>query len=216
LSTLAIPEKYREGFATLLAISDADVGVIADALENTPPSASTKRLSVSVSKAFSGFTKEQVHEAVAALRSLYAVYANSDKPLADFLKELLPALQEISGSSILGPKRKGVVNRFQQLLGVQRVAVYARTKALAKSGEASFCKANINSDLRPVFIGGEDRPQGFILIHRLQLGFHTDDGEHKDFFLTLDDEDLQTLREAIERSEQKVKGLRKSVESFTF
>ena len=199
------------GVRTLLGLSKSDVDTIVTALSRIPASASTKRLSASVGSSLGEFTSEQLYEAMRALRSLYGAYSGSDTPLREFVKELLPSIQDLLAVRLSPTKRKEISLRLERLLGVEEVALYAGMRNLATAGEGSFCKARINTDLRPVFINGESKPKGFMLIHRLQLGFHQGEGEHKDFYVTLDDEDLGSLREAIDQAEKKARGLQATI-----
>jgi hypothetical protein len=93
------------------------------------------------------------------------------------------------------------------------------TKAydLQTEGERTFCDARILTDLRPVF--GKDiasGPAGMVIIHRLKLGYHNSEGEHRTFYIALDAEDLVTLKKAIDRAELKARSLKSIVKDVPF
>jgi hypothetical protein len=209
--SLEIPEKYHDGLRTLLEFTDSDVNSIVSALTTVSASAPTDQLAVSVRASFSDRSPSEMYDAIRALRALYGVYSNSDLPLKTFLSALVVAMQDVVQKPLTPARRKAMTLRLSHLLGVEKVAIYAKMQNL-NSGESSYCKARINTDLRPVFIGGEEAPRNYMLVHRLQLGFHSEDGEHKDFFVTLDNEDLQNLRVAIDTAEKQATRLQKSVQ----
>jgi hypothetical protein len=216
VASIAIPEKYLEGMQVLLRLSKDEVQAIVDTLSSTEAGASTRQLSATVSQTFTELSNEQVYQALTALRSLYSVYTNSELSLKAFIKQLIPALEDLSGEPVSKTGRKAIVSAFESMLGVTKVAVYAKMQSLSTGGGASFCKARINTDLRPVFINGEDKPRGFMLVHRLQLGFHREDGEHQDFFISMDEEDLQALRHAVDEAERKYQGLQATIEKISY
>jgi hypothetical protein len=53
----------------------------------------------------------------------------------------------------------------------------------------------------------DEEPYGAVIVHLLKLSYH-EDGDHKEFFVALDDADLKHLKEVIERAERKAKTLR--------
>ena len=66
-----------------------------------------------------------------------------------------------------------------------------------------FCNAKILSDIRPIFGPKiESGPVAAVVTHTLKLGYH-EEGEHKQFFVVLDDADLVTFQEVIQRAREK-------------
>ncbi len=65
-----------------------------------------------------------------------------------------------------------------------------------------FGHARILSDIRSVFTASADSIAGGFIVHNLTIHyFHN--GDHKEFFVALDNDDLNVLKEAIQRAEQK-------------
>jgi len=70
-----------------------------------------------------------------------------------------------------------------------------------------YCDAKILSDIRPVF--GDDLSEGpisAVITHTLKLAYH-EGGEHKEFFIVMDQQDLITLFEVIDRAHEKEQAL---------
>ena len=78
--------------------------------------------------------------------------------------------------------------------------------------ERVFCQARILTDLRPVFGQViEDGPKAMVVVHLLKLTFHKGSEKHQEFFVSLDGDDLKTLRGLIDRAEAKAKTLKSSI-----
>src|SRR5207253_649802 len=80
---------------------------------------------------------------------------------------------------------------------------------LSTGDERTFCHARILTDLRPVFGPNlEDGPKAMLVVHHLKLAYHGDSDKHQEFHISLDADDLETLKKIIERAETKAKSLK--------
>jgi hypothetical protein len=50
-----------------------------------------------------------------------------------------------------------------------------------------------------------------VIVHLLKLGYHSAAQKHQEFFVSLDSDDLRTLRNLIDRAEAKSKSLKASL-----
>ena len=69
-----------------------------------------------------------------------------------------------------------------------------------------FLHAKILTDIRPVFSKEADSVDAAVIVHNLRIHFGGD-SEHKDFYVALDTSDIQSLREVLERADEKAKCL---------
>ena len=64
--------------------------------------------------------------------------------------------------------------------------------------ERSMLTAKILTDLRYAFKHDvEQEPYGAVVMHTLKLSYH-EEGEHREFLLALDDEDIRSLRSILQ------------------
>jgi hypothetical protein len=64
------------------------------------------------------------------------------------------------------------------------------------------------TDVRAAFSDdASELPTGMTVLHTLQIGYHDDTGRHREFYVTLESDDLEGLRDAIDRAEMKKKAL---------
>jgi hypothetical protein len=208
MARLTIPESDQEGILSLLTLDNLSVEAISRALAGTPASASTKMLTASIAtsrtgKAMQRFSANQMYGALRALRSLYGVRSDLEVPLDEFVDDLMLAIKEISPRPISKTRAPAFKKKLLKLLGVERVQTYANVQNIKQSDERVYCKAKIYTDLRAITSSDDSEPKGFVINHRLQLGYHQDGGHHTNFYLSLDDEDLDALALAIEQAKRR-------------
>jgi len=104
------------------------------------------------------------------------------------------------------------------LLGVKDVGMAAKAVDLQTDDERMFCGARILTDLRPVFGSSiSDGPEGMVIIHLLKLGYHQPGSEkHVNSYVSMDSDDLKTLRKAIDRAEQKANALKAGIKNLPY
>jgi hypothetical protein len=72
-------------------------------------------------------------------------------------------------------------------------------------------RARILTDIRPVFGATDDPPIAAVVVHTLRLSFF-EDNESKEFFISLDAEDLRTLRDQLDRASSKAESLKEVID----
>ena len=68
--------------------------------------------------------------------------------------------------------------------------------------------SKVISDIRPIFgFNVNEKPKAAVIVHQLHLHYHQGDEKemHKDIYMALDNDDLQNLKETIERAQLKTK-----------
>jgi hypothetical protein len=193
MERLSIPKKYETGVKFLLLLDPIAVEVIVAAME-----ASTDPYAKSVAQEIGGRldrSADSVLEALNALRALYTVRAGADVLLSTFVDDVMKASSEFVEPPLDEKQHAQAVASLSALLGIQKLRQKSRKQTALISDERTFCKARFTSDIRPVTSDdpGSD-PESAIVIHHLKLGYHEDQGKHKNFYLAFDAEDLKALR----------------------
>ena len=105
-------------------------------------------------------------------------------------------------------RRDVLQNRLTTLLGFDdSLGVTAKAVDVMTEKSRVFCGARILSDIRPVFATGSDSATSAVIIHNLQIGYHSS-GDHQEFYVALDTEDIKTLKGLIVRAEKKTLALK--------
>jgi len=144
-----------------------------------------------------------------ALISLLLLRARSDESQTDVIDELSAAIQESDAEELQLPDevRANAKNRLSMFLGIPSLLVSSKAISVRLENDKLFSKARVVSDIRPIF--GEnvkESPQAAIILH--QLGIHYfQDGDHKEFFVAMDTDEIQELISSLERAKAKAESL---------
>lgn len=98
--------------------------------------------------------------------------------------------------------------RLQQLFEVQTsLSLTAKAGGIASDFDRVFYSARILTDIRPVFDKSGSVVEAASIVHNLVIHYGQD-AEHKDIYLALDVQDVEVLREALDRAATKANSLR--------
>ena len=224
MSKLNIPERYRAGVAKIGSLDDPTVRLIRSALDGViggveasdiatagerPDSvAATALASVASTIAESDF--KQIAD---TLNALYGVRSSRDVPVEEFAEEVAEAMESLEPPLRLErSKHSAFVSKLVVLLSAEVFGIVSKAWDLRTDDERVFCHARIITDLRPVFGQKvEDGPRAMVVVHLLKLAFHCESEKHQEFYVSLDGEDLTTLRDLIDRAEAKAKTLKSCI-----
>lgn len=222
----SIPEEYKGGFRDIFLLGENDFNSIVEGLNSIPLTSSIKKLAVAATK-----FKPSIHDDVAnmfvsigSLTSLIEKGASIEEISHDICIALSDELQAAIESSdkvivdninedlkgILGEAGKQrLIERLSILLKTERLYYAAKANNLMYEYQNVFIQAKLASDIRPIFnIDIEKAPIAGLIIHSLHIHYKADrESEHRDIFIALDSEDLQSLKETLIRAEKKQKSL---------
>jgi hypothetical protein len=190
-------------------MSLAEFESLVTALEKAPVVGSLKELAAVVVQQLPSLTREEIGATLRSVFSLSAHVADEETPLSENLASLATAMQA-SGKPDLAlsdDERAQFVKRLDRLLRIQGVILAAKVQRLRLEYPKTFHDAIIVTDMRPVFDKVEDRPAGCVISETLIIVYH-EDGEHKEFHVVLDADDLQTMKKVLERAEIKAASLK--------
>jgi hypothetical protein len=208
---LDIPEKYRQGVFEISQLDDRSVQAIRKVLD-TVTMTSEYRYNAVISAISS---LDQGNEAIGeAIGALYGVRVANEVPLEEFVNDIIESMDSKSQWQIPDDKREGFRRNLHSVLGAESFSLRAKVFDLQTEDERTFCCTRILTDLRPVFGSNvADGPKGMVVVHLLKLGFYRGGSkrQHEEIYVSLDAEDLETLRTVIERASSKAKTLRSVV-----
>ncbi|MCL5097631.1 MAG: hypothetical protein M1608_08905 [Candidatus Omnitrophica bacterium] len=116
----------------------------------------------------------------------------------------IPTLESLKTVS---EHREKFLHRLLILLSFEKsLGVTSKTFDVMTERERILCESRILTDIRPVFGKPSDRPTAAIIVHNLKIIYHQD-GEHHEFYVALDGEDIRTLKGVLERAEKKEQSL---------
>ena len=217
MAKLNIPDRYRPGLAAIRMLDGKSVQEIRDALEGIKKAGDVESGSktpddVAMNAIASvPTTKTNTKQIAVAVAALYGVKSAREISTEDFVEEVCDAMESLTSEDQRLPhtEREAFRDKLLTILGAELFGLVAKVYDLATDDESTFCQARILTDLRPVFGPKvQDGARGMIVMHHLKFAYHEGSKEHKNFYITLDADDLRTLKQLIERAEAKAKALK--------
>ena len=201
---LEIPNENLQTIGKIVRLPEAAIDDLVNALASTRITAEASAMAEKISDTILSIPKEDIAEIVETLYSLYHVREFSEVRPARFVRDLVDTvlqspdlgLNKVEHASFIG-------KRFQRLLDIKTLNILSKAVRLQRDVGSIFCNARIISDIRPVF--GDDLPEGpisAVITHTLKLAYH-EGAQHREFLVALDQQDLLSLMEVIERAQQK-------------
>jgi hypothetical protein len=194
---LPIPKRYVQEINKIRNLSDSAVDELVNALANSKVTARAEEMATHIAGQVPSIPLEELNGIVDVIYSLYHVreYSEFGRPI--FLRELVEGIREQSSPPIKKHELPRIHKRFNRLLSIDTLDSISKAITLQRDGERLYCNAKIVSDIRPIF-GADVRtpPVAAAIVHTLKLGYH-ERGEHKEFFLLLDEPDLARLQKLI-------------------
>lgn len=146
------------------------------------------------------------------LLSLQHALSSSNKSINMFIGDVATSLadQAQSGESLLKEEQLPQLQiTLEQLLRVPSVSLAAKATSLLFENERSLLNSRILTDVRPVFDVATNDVGGGLIIQTLKLEYVSEADNHpKEFFVSLDSDDIEDLINNLERAKLKADKLK--------
>jgi len=208
---LNIPQKYRPGILKISQLDDRTVQGIRGVLDAVTITAESSYKDVISAISSLDQSDEAIGEAIGAL---YGVRVANDVPLEEFVNDITDSMDSEPESRVPDDEREIFRKNLHLVLGAEAFSLRSKVIDLQTDDERTFCCTRILTDLRPVFGPNvADGPKAMVIVHLLKLGFHRSGPRrhHEEIYVSLDAEDLETLRAVVERASSKAKTLKSVV-----
>lgn len=202
MAEFTIPKAQRPALNKLRTISDATLQEFASQLEQRPFTVPEVQ----------GLSSNEASELKDAVAELYRVreYFDTEVPefaagIADSLRVVCPFPEE---------ELAAFRQRLVKIMTVPALGVASKSESLKVEYERRFCTARILTDARPVYVQAPPaKPAAMMIAHTFRITFHDDTGELREIYITMDDDDLTTIRELVDRAELKTQSLQSVFEA---
>lgn len=205
-----VPEEHYQGLALIVALNDQTAGEFITALEQASPKLYPSDIVVEIGPKIPSIKPDDLETIVDTLHTLYLTKLHhelSPESLAEDVCEAL-AEDEEQDTGFTSENREVFKERLTRLLNIESLTVLAKAFSVFRNQENMYCTARIVTDIRAVFGSNpEAPPPAAVLIHMVNLSYHHE-GKLRDFYLALDADNVQELREVLDRADIKAKSLR--------
>lgn len=202
MADLSIP---KEEFPVLATIIDLDQRLFLDfskALsEIIPPLGREKYISIIADKV-PQIRTDEIKRIINTVIALYRVKEKIGVSAVEMANLMKVAAQESEHDHLFqGDRAEILAQRLTTLLGFENTLGLGTKCVLAMLDNEHVClRPEMRSDMRPVFDGAEEKILAGAITHHLTIVLNGDDS---DLHITLDDNDLEKLKEEIEKSQKK-------------
>ena len=205
--SLTVPTKYHNAASIIASLNDEQMGVVMSFLKEAAyPFSPTDSQDLDYSSLVAAEIQfpEQVVEFIASLFYLYQGLDSGhtvDEMVQSIMQFFLRDQPVESLSADSQVERFG--NNLLYILNTNTSLDLTAKVSLIKNDQShAYLQSKIYTDVRPLFGRSDAKVYGAVIIHTLKLSYQ--DGEQrKDFFVALDQSDLLSLRDVIERAEAK-------------
>ena len=209
---LTIPKQHRDGIARIQDLDAPTVERLHAAISGSVASLGPTQMSATLLPPISVAGIENAKQLADTISALYRVKSANDVTIEEFADSVCDAV------GLSGSERDRLRTNLLALLSIEKLSLNAKAVDLQTEDERTFCDARILTDLRPVFGPHvSEGPKAMVIVHLLKLGYHQASADrHQDFYVSLDADDLKTLRKIIDRAEEKAKILKATVINFDY
>ena len=205
-----VPRTFRPGLVTLRDLSGEDAARLIAAVRDLPAFLPLDRLAEEIKAALPPEPPEAEGEVVNSLISLRVQLRNRES-----LDDLLD--QVVNSASIAPAEphaREAFRERLAALLSADGIATTASAADVLVQYERPFRSARIFTDIRPVFADDvAETPKGAVLVETLQIDYWTRDGGREVVTFGLDENDLGSLKQVVDRAIEKSATMRRFLEA---
>ncbi|MGA2588969.1 MAG: hypothetical protein ABSH32_03565 [Bryobacteraceae bacterium] len=200
---LQIPKQHLPAIGKIVKLSDAAIDELIKALSSATITAEASTMAEKIAGSVPGVRPEDLAAIVETLYSLYHVREFSEVRHARFVRDLVETILSNPDFGLKKTDAPIIGKKLQRLLNVKTLNILSKAIRLQRDSERIYCDARIISDVRPVFGDNvEERPISAVITHTLKLGYD-EMGEHREFFVVLDEQDLNALQDVLERAKAK-------------
>jgi hypothetical protein len=203
---LGVPEVARPGLVQLASIEPQAFVRIREVLAQTPPALRQNKYVGAVRTDLTKAIQGDPSSILAAILSVASGRETSGYEPADFAAGVAFS-KDIRMEQ---PLRTTLRDRLVELLAIPSVVITAKAWDLLLENEHNFRSSRVLTDLRPIFVTGQQGPSAGLVLHQLRITHGTQHSD-ADIVITMDDIDLLQLLEALLKAQRKSEDLRSAL-----
>ena|SRR5690348_3556139 len=196
--SIHFPPQYEDVIRKIASLPQKAFSELTTALENARPTTHSARLTGEIRRSMTS-EMPSLDDIISDLVNISIDLQRDRITIESFANE--------AASAITGKKpekdRLALEKRIASLLRFQCIQISARAGRLQREYENVFLSGRIMSDIRPVFGFSGTDVVGAIMMHNLKVTYYGAEGDPREIFFALDNDDLEALKSIIERAESK-------------
>ena len=200
LPGLIIPDQYRAGVVGIGTLSDEQFSELLAALKESLPADTAGDLAAKLKPEIPSISSlDDLEEIVSALASMQDVQKSAHVEVPRFVTDLWDSLLEEDDTDDLNEET--FKTRATSLLNEASVHLTSvKVADLRREIERMFCSARVLTDIRTAFGYDAKKRPALTIMHTLEIKYHDDTGKLREFYVSVDKDDLTELKEIIDRA----------------
>lgn len=210
METIQIGEQAGEALNSLAALSDDAVRELSKLLDDVPFRAFPASDAIQHAAAVTLIDRDVAANITQLLLSLWFSQANSKRNAKEIVREVTAQFARDTDPKDLPDGALDTIARhLLTLLEKPNLLNGQNASSLILDYERIWSSGRILTDMRPVFDAIDaDKICGAVVTHTLRISHYKSDGTSDEFFVALDDRDLEQLCEMLDRAKLKAKALK--------
>jgi hypothetical protein len=206
MAEITIPEPYEAGLKIILSLTDESVHELVSALLRIPAKVFPYSLANEITPNARSIPIDDLSKVIETLQSLYFSNLDYEAP-PDLMAEDI-SLVAAKNEALSKEDQEKLRDRLAELLDIESLRIVTKALRILRNNQNVFHEARIITEIRPVFGSDiEEPPPAAVILHMLNITCHGIDG-HKEFFIAMDTDDIEVLREVINRADAKTISLK--------
>ncbi len=213
MAIINIPKRQYATLRKLSELSDPQFAELLKELNEVEASLSVEKFTEHLSEKVKSIPKNVITEIITLLCGLYPAKEKNDKTSSQIATDIKETVEDEKPETFPQDKAATLQIRMEKLLSVDKaIAITAKAFDVVTEHQRIFCGARIFSDIRPVFSAAADSVAAAVVLHTLNISYH-EAGNHKEFYVVLENSELEDLKEVIGRAEKKSETLQSIIEN---
>lgn len=194
-----ISPETKAGFSELLQLSDDRFRALLDALQRSELRMTGSAFVETIQKAASVAPPE-------AIRIFYALSTlhelETERLVVALIRQLADELSQVVSIET-------IKSRFSAALTPSSIAAFTKSLSLLTRNERNYASSKAITDLRPAFSRDiKNGPVAFAIVHTLQITYEAEPSEIYEFFVAMDEHDLDELINVLKRCKEKAEAVK--------
>jgi hypothetical protein len=210
MSEITIPEGAYPAIQKLAHLSAEEFDSFLNALTRAKPAATPSLFEQHVAKHAPQINSSTIKMIVSELFSMNYAFEDLDSSASEMAQSIAEAAVEEQPEEfpINEADRDILADRLTKLFMLKAsLGLTSKAVGLLTDSAHLFYTARVLTDVRPIFNEEGDAVEATVILHNLVLHYG-ENGDHKDFVVTLDTNDIEALREVLDRADRKAEALK--------
>ncbi len=200
------PQSDRKAILALAQLSEESFSALRTAMLSAQKTSDRAELAAEIAATATTIDPKVVLSVFKCLFNMESVRADKSTGITDFVVNVVEGTIVADSPAFSESEGRTAAERITQLLVADGpVSFVAKVQDIMTDHQRVFCSCRVLTDIRPVFL--EDvavHPKEVVIIHTLKITYH-ENGDHKEYYIALDNADVDKMINALERAASKGK-----------